>query len=364
MATFERDHETRGPGARDTQDPHATLYGQPVSLKVTQGRYAPKTGEQTAAAIPAPPQWVGAAMPWVLSLFFHIGVAMILAFVMVISVVTPPPQAELTIVNDPMAPQRDGPVVPQTTLLPGVDNELAKGRDMFRPLTDLRNPTTDHELIVKGQPGPITSLLPTGSTGLSPTKSAGGGMFERGIVGGQSRAGNVRPQRLDAVNNMIFVIDRSGSMISDLPPLKHELKKTVRLLKSDQRFALVLFTSGEPREFVQGKLVQANQDYKGQFFEYVNAIEAAGRTDPMPTLRRAFALAKSAPKTEYTAICLLSDGIFPDVDAAVHFVGQATKGTNIHVFTYLYGEQNKEAENMMKRIAHEGNGSYNSVTRE
>jgi hypothetical protein len=388
MATFERDHDTRGRDARDTtpdghdtHDPHTTLYGQSVvGPKVTQGRYAPaemrgQDGYTTSAVatsavatMPAPPQWVGAAMPWVISLFFHLGVAMILAFAMIITVVTPPPPIEAPVVQNPMAPQRDGPVVPQATVIPDATNSNpVNNPDRLRQFHEdsLRN-LTNHDIIVKtGEPGPITALLPTGSAGLNPTQSSGRGMFEQGIVGGQGRAGSFRPQGgLSRVSNMIFVIDRSGSMISDLGPLKHELMKTVRQLKPEQRFALVLFTSGEPREFEPGRLVQADEAAKRQFFDYVNALEAAGRTDPMPALRRAFALAKAAPKTQYTAICLLTDGVFPDADAAIAYVAQATRDTNIHVFTYLYGQQNKEAEIMMKRIAHEGNGSYNSVTRE
>ena len=172
-----------------------------------------------------------------------------------------------------------------------------------------------------------------------------------------------QPAKLGAVDNMIFVIDRSGSMMQDMSPLRYELKKAVRMLKPEQRFALVLFTSGEPREFVPGRLVPADTANKDQFFEYADTIDAGGRTDPIPALKRAFALAKSAPKSQYTAVCLLSDGVFPDVEAVVEFVRQATRDTNIHVFTYLYGQQ-KDAEIMMKRIAHEGKGSYNVVTRE
>ena len=50
--------------------------------------------------------------------------------------------------------------------------------------------------------------------------------------------------------------------------------------------------------------------------------------------------------------------------AATAYVQQATRDTNIHVFTYLYGPHNQDAESMMKKIAHEGKGGYNFVTRE
>jgi len=321
---------------------------------------------------PASPAWVATAMPWVISLFFHLGVAVVLAFAMVLSVVTPPPPIEAAVITNPMNPS-DVTVVPSpphVIINPGREGNPPTGMDFLRQYRDdsLRD-LTKHEIVVNAdRPGPIISNLSDGSPGLNPVRSTGGGMFVRGILGerGQGGGGGIGQQKLATIDNMIFVIDRSGSMMTDIMPLRFELKKTVRLLTPHQRFALVLFTSGEPREFVYGRMVQADEANKNQFFTYADSIEASGRTDPMPALKRAFALAKSAPKTQYTAICLLTDGLFPDADAAVEFVRQATQDTNIHVFTYLYGSQNQnnDAENMMKRIAHEGKGSYNNVTRE
>jgi len=346
------------------QDGYATGHG--LEARATHGRDAHATTGAHATATP----WVGAAMPWVLSLFFHLGVAMILAFAMVVSITTAqaPPIEPPTVVHNPMAQPRATVTPDNTPIRPdspqsGQPNRMNPLREYSESFRDM----TEHNIVVNhDRPNALATINPDGSTGLKPTKGpTTGGMFIQGIVGpGRINPPGGQPAKLGAVDNMIFVIDRSGSMMQDMSSLRYELKKAVRLLKPDQRFALVLFTSGEPREFVHGRMVPADTANKNEFFEYADTIDASGRTDPIPALKRAFAMAKSAPKSQYTAICLLSDGVFPDVEAAVDFVRQATRDTNIHVFTYLYGEQNKEAEMMMKRIAHEGNGSYNVVTRQ
>jgi len=315
------------------------------------------------------PAWIGAVMPWAISLFFHLGVGLILAFAMAVTVATTsPPIDSPHVVFDPMA-RGDTAFVP-ARYAPTPDNAAGRQppRDPYRDFID-NTIRTDLNVVLKTPlASAVTTMMPDGQSGLTPSKAgqSGGSLFTKALGNPRaSRAGGPRQdQGLAAVNNMIFVIDRSGSMITDLPQLQMELNKTVRMLKPQQRFSLVLFTSGEPREFTPGRLVAADTENKNRFFEYVQSLEAAGRTDPMPALKRAFALAKSAPKTQYTAICLLSDGVFPDADAVTAYVSQATRETNIHVFTYLYGPQNKDAEMMMKTIAHEGKGGYNFVARE
>jgi len=348
MATNERDRTAAAPPTAGSADPSA------------------------CPAAPAPPAWIGAVMPLILSLFFHLGVAMILAFAMAVTIAMPPPPiAPIDVgLTNPMG-QRETLFVPNATTLTGGDESRRPHRiDANRPFPENSPHRPEHDVIIRrtDSAGPVTAMLPDGNTGIS-GKSAttgGGGLFLQGVLGGRAGRGGVTgiSGARAEVDNIIFVIDRSGSMLADMPRLRQELKKAVRQLKPNQRFALILFTSGEPREFSPSRLVAADEATKSQFFAYASDIEAGGRTDPMPALKRAFTLARSAPKSQYTAICLLSDGVFPAADAATQFVQQAAANTNIHVFTYLYGQANKEAELMMKRIAHEGKGSYNFVTRE
>ena len=64
------------------------------------------------------------------------------------------------------------------------------------------------------------------------------------------------------------------------------------------------------------------------------------------------------------AIFLLTDGAFPNNNAVLKFIWKKNRSKDVHIFTYLYGEQDDEIiVNLMKEIAAETGGKYKNITK-
>ena len=81
-------------------------------------------------------------------------------------------------------------------------------------------------------------------------------------------------------------------------------------------------------------------------------------------MKRCFDVLANADKARKgKQIFLLTDGAFPNNDDVVRFVKANDKAKDVHVFTYLYGEQDDEsAVKMMKEIAVFTGGKYKNIT--
>lgn len=322
---------------------------------------------QQSVALPAPPHkdtsppFIERGMPWIFSVLFHVSVGMVMMFL-------------VFFVNQ--AKPDFGPV-PQVTIgdpSPGTHfRPPGQGHGSIRPsYTDSfvpppRGTPRDYQNLIVchvGAAGIPVLARGTPDGDVNARRNEGPyGMFLDDAIGsignGPGDIGTRKKAILAGINNIIFVIDRSGSMMSDFDCLKYELRRAVRNLNDTQRFHLIFFSSGAPEEFTPKRLVPADSGYKTLFSDYLQKVEPVGKTNPMPAIKRAFEIAKSARAGEHTVICLLSDGAFPDQKAAVDFVAQGVKGSQIHVMTYLFGEPDEAAQEMMKQIAAKGNGGYN-----
>jgi uncharacterized protein with von Willebrand factor type A (vWA) domain len=87
-------------------------------------------------------------------------------------------------------------------------------------------------------------------------------------------------------------------------------------------------------------------------------------SDPVPALNHCFDVLANADKARKgKQIFLLSDGAFPNNDSVLRCVKERNKARDVHVFTYLYGDQDDEsAVKLMKDIAAETAGKYKNIT--
>jgi hypothetical protein len=292
-------------------------------------------------------------MPWAMSLFLHLGVAMILLF---IGALVMAKHSEAQIENKgldaaTMARFEDGNRRP---IQEGVVNgESWVGRLKSEGSKEPVRPNSLAEIIGDGRPR--GSLLKDGLDG---------GPSRRGIPGGSLIPGGtgdpfkpiVDPRGIAAAH-IVYVIDRSGSMVDNFDALREALGTGISNLKPEQDFHIIMFAGGVPQEMSSRKLVEASVVNIQQAERFLQGVQASGDTDPLPALKRAFEVLAAAPEGT-KLIQLLTDGEFPDNQKVVDLIAKMNAGPQVHVNTYLYGARSKAAQSVLEEIAGKNKGQY------
>ena len=153
--------------------------------------------------------------------------------------------------------------------------------------------------------------------------------------------------------NVVFVMDRSGSMTDSIDYVKFELKRSIGELKDEQEFHVIFYSSGPPVEMPIRRLVPAVEHNKKLAFEFIDSIIPQGETDPSQAIERAFAA--GPPKD---TICILTDGEFDRSIVDLVRRLNAEKKVRVHTICFLY----KMGEAVLKEIARENGGTYTFVS--
>lgn len=202
-----------------------------------------------------------------------------------------PPQA-----TEPM-PDR-GPSVPPASSLARAIERIASAPPPTGPGVELP----------RGSPAEQPSTLLDRGAGPGPA-----GPFDAALVAeldGASFAG-VSAQRARSV---VYAVDASGAMVTSLPFVLEELRRSVSALAPDQRFAVVLFgrRAGEEgpaagvRVYPERGLVPASAANKATFFTWLEGAQARGASNPLDGLLEAidrgpevvFLLSRSIRRTD------------------------------------------------------------------
>jgi uncharacterized protein with von Willebrand factor type A (vWA) domain len=152
---------------------------------------------------------------------------------------------------------------------------------------------------------------------------------------------------------IVYLVDRSGSMIDTIEPLKREIKRSIGELQPMQKFHVIFFSSGEPVEGPAKELIWATDRNKKQNFDFIDKVEARGQTDPRWAMQRALQL---KPDLVY----LLTDGVFAN-DIADKLIEWA-KLHKVKVNTIAYVMES--GGSVLRRIAEETGGVYRFVSEE
>ncbi len=115
-------------------------------------------------------------------------------------------------------------------------------------------------------------------------------------------------------NSVVYAVDASGAMITSLPFVLEELRRSVSALAADQKFAVVLFgrRSGDDdaasgvRPFPDSGMLAATPANKAEFFGWLDGAQARGASNPLDGLLRAldrepevvFLLSRSIRRTD------------------------------------------------------------------
>lgn len=301
------------------------------------------------------------SMPYIISVVLHVG---LLAMLMLLTAAVMNVAEEQQTMIHPDATWSDNP---GGQLNPGNEDPTLEAQ---QDVTE----TIEQEWAQDQSDVPLDSLIDTENTmtmfGASGGGSSGGALAAMGVSSGGSGAGP-RATFMGSGGNahhIVYVVDRSGSMLDTLDSVKYELMDSIRQLVPAQDFHVIFFNAGTPSESPQRRLVPASEDYKieaGQFIRDVRAGSSAGFTDPLPALERAFRLLGNADTSNgrvHKLIYLLTDGEFVDNQAVIDFLNQQNRGDPpVAVNTILHHNRPPEAERVLRAIAEQNNGVFKFV---
>ena len=334
------------------------------------------TGSIQAAAIPTESVAMQRLMPWVLSVLLHLGVALIAVFIGLV-VVRPPGASMISIpIQDFPAPAPENPVLSPGTagseIPTGTDDRGAKGKmpslwaDRKQEISTPSRQSTGEVITLIGlkTPGDLNLKAGFGANSIfdnigpmrGPYNGDGGG-------GGFDESGIRSPGGRGGFEDIIFVIDRSGSMTDTFDALKVNMLRMISIMDDRRQFHVIMFSEGAPLENASRHLTSADRYNKEAVANFLKGVICHGQTDPLPAIRRAFDVARESGLKRSKAILLLTDGAFPDNLKVEQLVADLNRDKKVHVYTYVYGSGQPDAqtETVMKRIAQKNQGRYKYI---
>ncbi|MBT3198530.1 MAG: VWA domain-containing protein [Phycisphaerales bacterium] len=294
-------------------------------------------------------------MPWLMSIFLHAAMAMIFMFVAMIIVVEQEEiqPHEMRINNiSPYKTTFISPTPPKT--FPGRPDTPTQTPPKGLPESGANDPSTD-----MSDDNSIIGLA-ANLSGLNSGKSLGplGIPDGRGIfIGGPVPSKGPGP-------DVVFLLDRSGSMVDSFDVVRQELLRSVKYINDDRRFHVVLFSDGKPLENTPRRMTLATKKAKVALVDFIQTVRASGRTDPIPAINRAFDAITRGSQGRNVVIHLLTDGVFPDNQAVLSVIRSRNVKLQIPIYTILYGNRPPAAEKVLAEIARETKGSYRFISRD
>jgi hypothetical protein len=308
----------------------------------------------------------GVLLSWIFSIFFHV-----LAFSGMYALVFPytAPRAEVEhavtfaqVVGDidatgatPVPPSS----IPPTTTPP--ESPVAASDRRFQPAlsaleTVVGGPSGSPSVLASetsgGLGGPTIPGVPVIGLG-GGTAGSGGDAGPLGVSLGSGGGVNFFGLRSSApgVRSIVYVVDRSGSMIDTFGAVRAELKKSIGALRRSQKFHVIFYNSGDPTENPPQKPVPAIEANKRAFYDFLEGITPTGGTRPERALRQALAL-------EPDLIYFLSDGAFePEV---VERLQEWNRGGRTKIYTIAYLDP--QGRRLLEAIARQNGGEFKFVT--
>ncbi len=233
------------------------------------------------------------ALPWAVSVALH--AALVIGGVFLVWSVSRPekpagPPVETSFFNPAMAP--DSP------------SDEPESADAERPSpTDLPEP--EQVLTEVQRPELFEPTIRTAETPNPEPRRDVGEIEQLQDARMARRYPEVRFAGLGAGNaqDVVYVIDASGPMVSSLPSVKAMLKQSMDQLGASQRFQVILFqdegfvaapdpvNAGAQRQW---RLIRALRENRSAVFDWVEGVQASGRGNPVPALEHAVALLQAS----------------------------------------------------------------------
>lgn len=163
-------------------------------------------------------------------------------------------------------------------------------------------------------------------------------------------------------DDVVYVIDRSGSMLDTFDALKNEVTQSISLLDAKQNFSVIFFAKDKPIE-IKSELQSACDENKRNAKDFIKNVGAEGCTNAITAIEKALKVL-SASKNPNRVIYFLTDAGFDDPKGVLAAIKAGNK-SKIVINTYIYGSSpNEDAEKTMHQIASDSNGKYKWVEAE
>ncbi len=166
----------------------------------------------------------------------------------------------------------------------------------------------------------------------------------------------------DSGDVVVYLIDRSGSMISTFGFVIPELLRSINRLNEKQKFQIILFAKTNPKTFLRTPVL-ATAANKKKAKEFLSRQIPEGETNPVPAIRLAFAQMQASHARD-RVVFLLTDGSFPDNQMVIRSLRKLNADERVKVHTFLFGSGSAppDAVTVMKKIADENGGKYRFVS--
>ncbi|MCK5113697.1 MAG: VWA domain-containing protein [Phycisphaerae bacterium] len=296
--------------------------------------------------------FLGGLILAVISIMFHLGLLLIMLFVVFMTEMEPDP-TKIDIVGDAYAEDPGAKLSPTREISKSASQSKSKSRKYTRtPSVNSGAGKTSKAVSVIGTGGAIGDGA--AQMGL-PVANAGGSKFF-----GTKSGGNMR--------NLVYVLDLSGSLLGYFnADIKPELCKSLARLNGEkQNYHVILFAEGKPLEKSPRRLTPATRKSVRETARWLNDMEmSSGATQAIPALERAFAVLKG--RKGGSVIYLLTDGSFKDRGGnakVLEYINRTNKDKKVHVNTFMYGVKPKSAVEVMQKIAKQNAGKYKFVESE
>lgn len=312
------------------------------------------------------------AMPWVLSVLLHLGLFLIMVFLMVVIPKTqakPPPLIGIL-------PPQPAPGEKLGGFRSRLTDRASRGRNDRRTVVQRR--TRRDGRIDPGVTEKTIDIIGIGKEGSREGADAELGLRDQDIRGrGFYDEGDPVP---GGAYNIVYVIDRSGSMSMTFDEVKGEMIRSISRLKGFHDFHIILFSDNRVIEGPRRRLVPADLKHKLAAWRFLRPQGASGHTTALVALKRAFAVL-SRTRRPGKLIYLLSDGHFagltggsthraPDGrllqgnEAVVQWLRDHNATGDVYINTLLLHSKDQTAIRVLRTIAHKNGGRFKHISRD
>lgn len=163
-----------------------------------------------------------------------------------------------------------------------------------------------------------------------------------------------------AVNNMVLLLDVSGSMnaLNKLPLLKKSVLNMLGMMRPEDQVSIIIY-SGKAKVLLQPTSFKEEEKIR----KVIDNLRSTGKTDGNAGIKLAYQVAdKNYVRGGNNRIILATDGEFAISDEIME-LAEKFSGQDIFLSVFNFGTGNTSAKNL-ERISHTGRGNYERITSE